>query len=273
MGYVVCHATKYTSSNINSGAMSRHIDRECNPENAISENSHLNFELCEKSGKLQKLVNDRIEEGYKGKKKIRDNAVRDVGVILSGSHEVMKEIEKKGLIKQWAYDSYKFFANEIGEENIVKATVHLDEKTPHMHLHFVPLTKDGRLSAKEILTKDKLQEWQSGYAFSMDKYGLQRGVNGSKRKHVTTNQFSRWLNANDVDAQKIVDAPKEKAVSIVSTMLQQVQIQQEQELIRNLENQPQSKPKRKEDEREISKPTGRRKKQENQRPKRGGYGL
>ena len=35
----------------------------------------------------------------------------------------------------------------IGEENITRFAVHLDEKTPHIHCVFVPITEDGRLSA------------------------------------------------------------------------------------------------------------------------------
>ena len=46
----------------------------------------------------------------------------------------------------------------------VSAVVHMDEKTPHMHLCFVPLTEDGRLCAKEIIgNKKKLTWWQDEF--------------------------------------------------------------------------------------------------------------
>ena len=41
-----------------------------------------------------------------------------------------------------------FLRNELGEDRLISAVVHMDEKTPHMHVSFVPITKDGRLSAK-----------------------------------------------------------------------------------------------------------------------------
>ena len=41
----------------------------------------------------------------------------------------------------------------MGIENVINATVHMDEATPHMHLGIVPVTEDGRLSAKDIFTK------------------------------------------------------------------------------------------------------------------------
>ena len=53
---------------------------------------------------------------------------------------------------------------EVGEQNIISAIVHMDEKTPHMHLCFTPITEDNRLSAKEIIgNKPKLVEWQDKF--------------------------------------------------------------------------------------------------------------
>lgn len=44
------------------------------------------------------------------------------------------------------------------------ATVHLDEKTPHMHFGIVPITQDGRLSAKEVIgNKKALTEFQDRF--------------------------------------------------------------------------------------------------------------
>ena len=49
-------------------------------------------------------------------------------------------------------------------DTIISAVVHMDEKTPHMHLSFVPLTEDGRLCAKEIIgNKKKLTQWQDAF--------------------------------------------------------------------------------------------------------------
>ena len=42
--------------------------------------------------------------------------------------------------------------------------VHMDEKTPHLHLVFVPLTKDNRLCAKEIIgNRANLTKWQDDF--------------------------------------------------------------------------------------------------------------
>ncbi|NBJ84097.1 hypothetical protein D5274_20355, partial [bacterium 1XD42-94] len=63
--------------------------------------------------------------------------------------------------RQFFQDAYDFLAERYGRENVISATVHLDEATPHMHFNFVPVTPDGRLSAKDVLTKQSLTEQQT----------------------------------------------------------------------------------------------------------------
>ena len=43
-----------------------------------------------------------------------------------------------------------FLIGRVGRENIVSAVVHMDEKTPHLHLTFVPLTKDNRCVQRRL---------------------------------------------------------------------------------------------------------------------------
>lgn len=85
---------------------------------------------------------------------------------------------------------YKFFAKRYGEENIIAAVVHNDETTPHMHLNLMPVTADGRLCSKELFEKNKLRELQTVFYSAVGKkYGLQRGKEGSQRKHLSTAEF------------------------------------------------------------------------------------
>ena len=70
----------------------------------------------------------------------------------------------------------------------------MDEKTPHMHLSFVPITQDGRLCAKEILgNKKKLTWWQDEFWKHMaEKYpDLERGESASMtgREHIPPRLF------------------------------------------------------------------------------------
>lgn len=87
-------------------------------------------------------------------------------------------------------DCYKFFAERYGEENIIAAVVHLDETTPHMHLNLMPITSDRRLCSKQLFDKPQLQKLQTDFYEEVGKkYGLQRGKEGSQRKHLSTAEF------------------------------------------------------------------------------------
>lgn len=86
------------------------------------------------------------------------------------------------------------YASNPDIETILSAVVHMDEKTPHMHLSFVPITQDGRLCAKEILgNKKKLTWWQDEFWKHMvEKYpDLERGEAASMtgREHIPPRLF------------------------------------------------------------------------------------
>ena len=75
-------------------------------------------------------------------------------------------------------DQFKFGLPEerIRRKNIVRFTVHRDEKTMHIHAVTVPITQDGRLSAKEIMgNRKEMQNRQDRYADHMKNFGLERG--------------------------------------------------------------------------------------------------
>lgn len=91
----------------------------------------------------------------------------------------------------------------------------MDEQTPHIHATLVPIVKGerkrkkkeeqvkkryrkkptdtARLCADEIMTRAKLKSYQDTYAQAMSGYGLQRGIDGSEAKHITTRQYYRDL--------------------------------------------------------------------------------
>lgn len=107
--------------------------------------------------------------------------------------------------------AYDFFCEKIGTENIVSAVVHLDEATPHMHLCFVPLTKDGRLSSKEVVGGPKgLVQWQDEfYSYMHERYAeLDRGIPArmSHRRHIPTFMYKAAdeLFAHYADIQKAI---------------------------------------------------------------------
>lgn len=100
--------------------------------------------------------------------------------------------DKMGKMQRYNFfsDCTKFFAERYGKENIISAVVHLDETTPHMHLNLMPITSDGRLCSKQLFDKPQLQKLQTDFYEEVGKkYGLQRGKEGSHRKHLSTAEF------------------------------------------------------------------------------------
>lgn len=203
--YAVYHAQKHSSS---AGGLGNHIDRvkgmEHTYQHSDPERLHLNRYFKVDQGRekmpLAKAVKNRIEEGYKGKRKLRANSVKYVSHILTGSHEKMNEIfSNQESAKGWLNANYAFLADEYGKENIVRFTLHLDEKTPHLHAVTVPLTNDGRLSAKEIMgNKKDFQDRQDRYAEMMKPFGLERGIRSTGRKRETVQDYYNRLNQDPI---------------------------------------------------------------------------
>ncbi|MEG1631194.1 MAG: MobV family relaxase [Hydrogenoanaerobacterium sp.] len=154
--------------------------------------SHLNYHLVEPQLKYYGEIQTRIEKAQKenSKCKVRKDSVKFIDTIVTASPEFLAELSEEK-IKQYFEHALNFLKAEVGEDNIFSAVVHMDEKNPHMHLCFVPLTKDKRLSAKEVMgDRNKLIEWQDKFHDHMaaEFPNLQRGESAAitKRKHVPT---------------------------------------------------------------------------------------
>ena len=199
MGFAVMHFEK--SKNASSG-LGRHIDRKHTPKNCDETKSHLNrfydprkkgaFDYGPPKESLNQRINNRIKEGYTAPRKIRSNAVRSINFILTGSNEDMIKIFKDPEeSKLWIRNNFEFLADEFGGiENIVSFALHMDEKTPHIHATVVPITEDGRLSARDFIgDRKKMQQLQDLYAEKMKPFDLERGIKGSRAEHTTTKEY------------------------------------------------------------------------------------
>ena len=159
--------------------------------------SHLNFHLFEPAGKYRAMSEARIAEvGCR----TRSDSVRLVETLVTASPQFFKDKSDKEI---WAFfeRAMRFFEKKIGKENFVSAVVHMDERTPHMHFSFVPITKDGRLCAKEIVGNRKdLVKWQDEFwSFMVKKYPeLERGESASEtgRDHIPPRIFKQARNLN-----------------------------------------------------------------------------
>ena len=127
---------------------------------------------------LQEAVEERICKGHKAGKGIRKDAVKALGIILSGSHERMRAIEDdKQLFEEGKQKNYRFMCSAFGVKNLVRFTIHRDEKTPHIHCVVVPLTKMAGLSAKDLMGgKMILQGYQDRYSQAIACFDLHRSI-------------------------------------------------------------------------------------------------
>ena len=228
MGFVVLHMEKAHGSDSGTTA---HIERFIIPKNADPTRTHLNRKLItypdgikDRSAAIQR----RLEEAGLTRK-IGNNQVRAIRINVSGTPEDMARIEAEGRLGEWCADNIRYFADLFGKENIVAAHLHRDEETPHIHVTLVPIVKRERkrrkreeqakkryrkkpadtvrLCADDIMTRLKLKSYQDSYAIAMAKYGLQRGIEGSKARHKSTTQYYR-------DTQRLADSLKAEVVDL-----------------------------------------------------------
>ena len=214
MGYAVLHMEKTSGTD---AAMSAHIERTIKPKNADESRTHLNRELITFPDGVEsrtQAIQHRLDTAGLTRK-IGNNQVRAIRVLLTGTHENMEHIANEDRLDEWCSDNLKYLADTFGRENIVSAVLHMDEQTPHIHATLVPIvkgerkrkkkeeqvrkryrkkpTETARLCADDIMTRAKLKSYQDTYAQAMSGYGLQRGIDGSEAKHITTRQYYRDL--------------------------------------------------------------------------------
>ena len=157
-----------------------------------SAKSKYNFHIVKPEGRYYHFIQSRIEQAGC---RTRKDSTRFVDTLITASPEFFKGKPPKE-IQAFFQRAADFLIQRVGRENIVSAVVHMDEKTPHLHLTFVPLTKDNRLCAKEILgNRASLTKWQDDFhAYMVEKYpDLERGESASKtgRKHIPTRLFKQ----------------------------------------------------------------------------------
>ena len=154
--------------------------------------SHLNFHLLEPERKYRAEAERQIKDAGC---RTRSDSVRLVEALVTATPEFFKG-KKKAEIKTYFQEALNFIREHQDPKTIISAVVHMDEKTPHMHLSFVPLTADGRLCAKEIVgNKKKLTQWQDRFWEHMvKKYpDLERGESASEtgRDHIPPRVFKQ----------------------------------------------------------------------------------
>ena len=202
--YAILRFAKYKGPEI--GRIESHNERTkekyaSNPDIDTSR-SHLNFHLVFPERKYRAEAEKQIAAAGC---RTRSDSVRMVEALVTASPEFFKG-KKKSEVKAYFTVALDFIQKHQSKDTIISAVVHMDEKTPHMHLCFVPLTEDKRLSAKEIVgNKKKLTWWQDEFWKHMvGKYpDLERGESASEtgRTHIPPRLFKEAVHLNRMKDQ------------------------------------------------------------------------
>lgn len=202
--YAILRFAKYKGPEI--GHIESHNERTkeryaSNPDIDTSR-SQLNFHLVSPERKYRAEAEKQIAEAGC---RTRSDSVRVVEALVTASPEFFKG-KKISEVRAYFTEALDFIQKHQSKDTIISAVVHMDEKTPHMHLCFIPLTEDKRLSAKEIVgNKKKLTWWQDEFWKHMvKKYpDLERGESASEtgRTHIPPRLFKEAVHLNRMKDQ------------------------------------------------------------------------
>lgn len=163
MSYQQLHVGKVKLNGL-TGIQHHLLDRQrvkTNPNIDLSR-SHLNHSIEDLSPEnLTNRIRQRIKL-LNLKRKLRSDAVGLMDVIVGASVGFMLQLgeEKR---EQYFRDSLHFFQNRYRKENVMYCYCHMDEHNPHVHIGIIPVTPDGRLSARDVFNPKSLEKLQTDF--------------------------------------------------------------------------------------------------------------
>jgi hypothetical protein len=146
---------------------------------------------------INKLFLEKI-----GAQPIRSNAVLAIEMLLTASPDYFRPHDST-LAGVYIPQRVEDFASACTDwlttryfDRVVRAILHLDESTPHIHAYIVPLDNRGKLNARELFNgRYKMSELQDSFARAVEHLGIERGVKGSKAKHTDIKKYYAAVNS------------------------------------------------------------------------------
>lgn len=228
MAFTICRIQKIKSW----GALARseaHTTRE-----VYTPNANLQIKNLEVVGDYDNLDLVSKVKNKIGSQKYRSDAVLTVEMLLSASAEYFRPdaVHEAGSYDKQCLDDFveavvKWLDNSWGDR-IVKAELHLDEMTPHIHAYLVPLDERGKLNCKALFgTRAKMHQLQDSFANAVEHLGIVRGVKGSvatytkvKKYYSAVNQDSQLMdfepNLPQPQAQESSEVYRQRIIELLS---------------------------------------------------------
>lgn len=191
MSYCVARMEKMKSDNLvgignhNQRRFSNHSNKDID----VSK-SHLNYDILDKVKSYKTDIEGYINANKSSKRAIRKDAVLVCEWIITSDSDFFESMSPADT-REYFQTAIDFFAERYGSKNLMYAQVHLDERTPHMHLGIVPFDKDNKLTAKTMFDREALQDIQNELPLYMNERGfkVERGRAGSEAKHLTVQEY------------------------------------------------------------------------------------
>ncbi|MBU8747917.1 MULTISPECIES: MobV family relaxase [Bacillus] len=219
MGFIICNMRKFKSADIKGLQIHNQREKESHTNPDIDRNrAHLNYDLLhDQRVDYKALINEHIEKNVETKRAIRKDAVRCCSFMISASPEFFEKLSPERE-KEFFKSNLEFLQERYGKENVMYASVHKDEKTPHMHVGLVPITKEKKLSAKQIFNKVEMKQLQEAIGKHNEKFGLLRGE-PSDKKYLEMNKFKREALKEEIKELEQQKLDHEKAAAQISGRL------------------------------------------------------
>lgn len=191
MSYCVARMEKMKSDNLvgignhNQRRFSNHSNKDID----VSK-SHLNYDILDKVKSYKTDIEGYINANKSSKRAVRKDAVLVCEWIITSDSDFFESMSPADT-REYFQTAIDFFAERYGSKNLMYAQVHLDERTPHMHLGIVPFDKDNKLTAKNMFDREALQDIQNELPRYMNERGfkVERGRAGSEAKHLTVQEY------------------------------------------------------------------------------------
>lgn len=219
MGFIICNMRKFKGADIKGLQIHNQREKESHTNPDIDRNrAHLNYDLLhDQRVDYKALINEHIEKNVETERAIRKDAVRCCSFMISASPEFFEKLSPERE-KEFFKSNLAFLQERYGKENVMYASVHKDEKTPHMHVGLVPITKEKKLSAKQIFNKVEMKQLQEAIGKHNEKFGLLRGE-PSDKKYLEMNKFKREALKEEIKELEQQKLDHEKAAEQISGRL------------------------------------------------------
>ena len=215
MSYLVARMQKMKAPNLIGlgNHNQRKTDNHSNKEIDVSR-SNLNYDLVNRTYNYKTDIEKYINGNKSSPRAVRKDAVLVNEWIISSDSVFFKDLDENQT-KQFFHSARNYFAQKYGDQNIRYAQVHMDERTPHMHLGIVPFTEDKRLSAKTIFNRQALQTIQEDFPKYLKEQGfdIERGQEHSDKKHLSVNEYKKLKDRTELkeELKELQEAEKELA--------------------------------------------------------------